>query len=261
MTDKLVQIIGHLGAALMQESSSDDKIIMGHVRDACQLATNLRAELGDVFAQQTAGSGGAALRAEEAWSDLVEKDDRTSPEEYPEMCLITFDELRDYMRRATPITGALDPADSVYYEGYEQARSDLTALQPEAPAPVVEQEEWRQLARRIASEHDFWTTHPIVDQIVEAIGSAVASYRHCGQTGAQELREAMDLLHKARLDSIHHATDKVELRNLLAEMYEFVRGLNDFRPDSSLGRRVQTALRRQSTRNSPGANASEGSNG
>lgn len=36
--------------------------------------------------------------AEDAWMDLVEKTDRTSPAEYPEMVLITFEELRDYMR-------------------------------------------------------------------------------------------------------------------------------------------------------------------
>lgn len=40
------------------------------------------------------------LTPEEAWQDLVEKDDRTSPEEYPEMCLITRAELTDYMNRA-----------------------------------------------------------------------------------------------------------------------------------------------------------------
>lgn len=36
---------------------------------------------------------------DEAWTDLLEKDDRTSPEDYPEMCLITKDELADFMRR------------------------------------------------------------------------------------------------------------------------------------------------------------------
>lgn len=45
-------------------------------------------------------SGGEALTPEAAWRDLVEKDDRTSPADYPEMCLITFDELADYMASA-----------------------------------------------------------------------------------------------------------------------------------------------------------------
>lgn len=43
----------------------------------------------------------AALSADDAWNELLEKDDRNSPEDYPEMCLITVEELRDFMRRAT----------------------------------------------------------------------------------------------------------------------------------------------------------------
>ncbi len=34
------------------------------------------------------------------WQELLEKTDRTSPEEYPEMVLITRDELRDFIGRA-----------------------------------------------------------------------------------------------------------------------------------------------------------------
>lgn len=41
------------------------------------------------------------LTADEAWHELVEKDDRNSPEDYPEMCLITIEELRDFMQRAS----------------------------------------------------------------------------------------------------------------------------------------------------------------
>lgn len=40
----------------------------------------------------------------DAWDELVNKDDRTSPEEYPEMCLISFEELMDYMERAVEAT-------------------------------------------------------------------------------------------------------------------------------------------------------------
>jgi len=36
---------------------------------------------------------------EEAWIELLEKDDRTSPEDCPEMCLITKEELADFMCR------------------------------------------------------------------------------------------------------------------------------------------------------------------
>lgn len=37
---------------------------------------------------------------DECWSTLVEMTDRTSPEEYPDMCLITRDELGDFLRLA-----------------------------------------------------------------------------------------------------------------------------------------------------------------
>jgi hypothetical protein len=36
----------------------------------------------------------------ECWVDLCEKGDRSSPEEYPDHCLITYDELAGYMRQA-----------------------------------------------------------------------------------------------------------------------------------------------------------------
>lgn len=45
---------------------------------------------------------GEPFTAADAWNILVEKDDRTSPEEYPDHCLITADELRDFMERAAP---------------------------------------------------------------------------------------------------------------------------------------------------------------
>ncbi len=54
---------------------------------------------------------------ETAWEELVEKDDRTSPEEYPDMCLITREELRGYMEaREAPAPrqgDAFDPNASV----------------------------------------------------------------------------------------------------------------------------------------------------
>ena len=37
----------------------------------------------------------------EAWQELCEKDDRTSPAEHPDMCLITRDELLGYMSLAS----------------------------------------------------------------------------------------------------------------------------------------------------------------
>ena len=43
---------------------------------------------------------------DKAWQSLLEKDDRTSPADYPEMCLITKDELAEYMTAVSKGTGA-----------------------------------------------------------------------------------------------------------------------------------------------------------
>jgi hypothetical protein len=42
---ELLEIIGHLGAALIQSVPEDDQIIMGHVRDAHTLACALRRQI------------------------------------------------------------------------------------------------------------------------------------------------------------------------------------------------------------------------
>lgn len=47
--------------------------------------------------------GGEALSPLDAWIDLINKDDRTSPEEYPNHALIRSDELAYYMNSAAPI--------------------------------------------------------------------------------------------------------------------------------------------------------------
>lgn len=41
---------------------------------------------------------------EAIWQQILDKDDRTSPEEYPEMVMLTHDELKDYMKRATTLS-------------------------------------------------------------------------------------------------------------------------------------------------------------
>lgn len=40
---------------------------------------------------------------DQAWRDLLEKDDRTSPSEYPEMVLITHDELAEIIFAAASV--------------------------------------------------------------------------------------------------------------------------------------------------------------
>ena len=42
---QLLEIMSHLGAALIQQSPSDDQIIMGHVREANDIATRLYREI------------------------------------------------------------------------------------------------------------------------------------------------------------------------------------------------------------------------
>lgn len=39
----------------------------------------------------------SATPVDQLWQDLLDKDDRTSPEEYPDMALITYDEFRDLL--------------------------------------------------------------------------------------------------------------------------------------------------------------------
>lgn len=72
--------------------SSDD--IIGYTRKA----TSTALPLAHPAAPQ--GEEGEGLTGEQAWDELVNVDDRTSPEEYPDMCLITRDELVEFMRRA-----------------------------------------------------------------------------------------------------------------------------------------------------------------
>lgn len=43
--DRLLEIIGHLGAAVIQRAPSDDQIIMDHVQDAYELALQLRRDI------------------------------------------------------------------------------------------------------------------------------------------------------------------------------------------------------------------------
>ncbi|WP_162252691.1 hypothetical protein, partial [Rhizobium sp. Root483D2] len=50
----------------------------------------------------------AGLTPEEAWQELCETPDITSPEEYPDHALITIEQLADYMRRAAASEGSAE---------------------------------------------------------------------------------------------------------------------------------------------------------
>lgn len=62
----------------------------------------------------------------EAWQDLMDVDDRNSPAEYPDMCLITSKELAEFMGRASRLMaqGGLAAAPSASLE----VRDGLTAI-------------------------------------------------------------------------------------------------------------------------------------
>lgn len=50
----------------------------------------------------------AGLTPEQAWQELCETPDITSPEEYPDHALITIEQLADYMRRAAASEGSTE---------------------------------------------------------------------------------------------------------------------------------------------------------
>ncbi len=51
-----------------------------------------------------------AATVDDLWQELCNYDDRTSPADYPDMCLISRDELADFVSRATPPASAIREA-------------------------------------------------------------------------------------------------------------------------------------------------------
>lgn len=68
-----------------------------------------------------------SLTVADAWQDLVDKDDRTSPEEYPDMALITREELADYMQSAQSRGQAFDGEGEACKPDRIKARADAIA--------------------------------------------------------------------------------------------------------------------------------------
>lgn len=66
--------------------------------------------------------------AEALWQEMVEWDDRTSPEEYPEMAMLTFEEFADFLNRHRQAT--LEEAAKV-------ALFDRSELEPFVSAAAV----------------------------------------------------------------------------------------------------------------------------
>lgn len=59
--------------------------------------------------EEAARASRASDFANEVWRDLLEKDDRTSPAEYPEMCLIDHDELASIIFTAVALFPSPSP--------------------------------------------------------------------------------------------------------------------------------------------------------
>jgi hypothetical protein len=68
----------------------------------------------------------ASAFADEAWRDLLEKDDRTSPEDYPDMALITHDELASiiFTAAATGRSPSVEPQSDWLAAKLNIARAD-----------------------------------------------------------------------------------------------------------------------------------------
>lgn len=93
MAKEFLDWLGRRGFVVVAQPGGDASRSVFYARDS--YAAEAFVEEPTALARPAAG-----LDAATAWQELVEKDDRNSPEEYPEMALITFDELTEFMARA-----------------------------------------------------------------------------------------------------------------------------------------------------------------
>jgi hypothetical protein len=77
-----------------------DLDLIGYQTAAKERIRWLSLRLAAALARASAGDKPFHDLVEQAWTTLLEKDDRTSPEEYPDMCLLTRDELEFAMAEA-----------------------------------------------------------------------------------------------------------------------------------------------------------------
>lgn len=83
--------------------------------------------------------------AEALWQEMVEWDDRTSPEEYPEMAMLTFEEFADFLSRHAESARrkAIEEALQALHERLPyptEACAIVRALSP-SPTPIIDNEE------------------------------------------------------------------------------------------------------------------------
>ena len=116
---------------------------------------------------------------DEAWDELVNKDDRTSPEEYPDMCLITREELRCYME-ARQYACAASPAQPLTagglfacrFDGVDYSRADLQIAQRAACAIVPLYGTGDHGEQEAAQAGKLWNDHPAVQGALRALHEA-----------------------------------------------------------------------------------------
>lgn len=130
-------------------------------------------------------------QARKAWDELLNRGDRTSPEEYPEMCLITFPELRDFMSRVVqpaplrttgPKAVILDPQGKpvlpppmvVQFEGQ---RRDQYALDRHMAVMSLDPDQWRIFSLRwgLTPPPGGWENVEAITNVMHAVRLGVRS--------------------------------------------------------------------------------------
>jgi hypothetical protein len=100
-----------------------DECPTGQVADLAGCISLCCLELAHALA--TPAPSTAKDRIARLWQDLLDKDDRTSPEEYPDMALITFDEFEQSILALLPEAAAIRAA------AFEEAARELERSYPD----------------------------------------------------------------------------------------------------------------------------------
>ena len=146
--------------------------------------------------------GAAGEPVEDLWQELCERDDRTSGEEYPNMCLITFDELSDFITRAHPspppaACKACGGKRYIEHEGGDgegwPSKLEIETCAQCAPPPAADEDRVRIAVEEMADAVDFFDSVKASSQTeqiavgrdhwnrLEAAARAVAALRSEGK--------------------------------------------------------------------------------
>ena len=141
----------------------------------------------------------AAMR--EAWRDLCEKDDRTSPVEYPDMALITFDEFAAIRALPTPAAQP-DP---------RRSEAEIRAELAEAIARAEKAERERDEARERADRAERFCARASTAAGEHGVCADAVSLRGELASARALIARAVEAIEQARtfadLQRRHRATD------------------------------------------------------